>query len=153
MKKILLLVFSLAIVLSVRAQDRTITGRVTSQDDGTNLPGVNVVVKGTTNGTVTDSDGSYRINVSGDGTLVFSFIGLSSQEVSIGGRSVIDLQMATDVKQLNEVVVTAVGIERQQKALGYGVEKVNGSKLQQVSEPDPLRALQGKIAGVNITGS
>ncbi|HEY5825896.1 MAG TPA: carboxypeptidase-like regulatory domain-containing protein, partial [Cyclobacteriaceae bacterium] len=153
MKKILLLVFSFVIAFSVWAQERMITGKVTSLDDGSSLPGVNVVVKGTTNGTVTDSDGSYRISISGDGTLVFSFIGLSSQEISIGGRSVIDLQMATDVKQLNEVVVTAVGIERQQKALGYGVEKVSGSKLQQVSEPDPLRALQGKIAGVNITGS
>lgn len=136
------------------AQDRTVSGKVTSSEDGTTLPGVNVVVKGTTNGGVTDIDGNYKISVPEDGvTLVFSFIGLESQEVEIGTRSVIDLQMASDITQLSEVIVTAIGVERQTKALGYSVETVQGDQVQQIAEPDPLRGLQGKVAGVAITGS
>jgi TonB-linked SusC/RagA family outer membrane protein len=154
MKKFLLLCFSFAIALSVHAQERLITGKVTSTEDGSILPGVNVLIKGTTNGTTTDASGTYRLTIPANGgTLVFSFIGLQTQEVLIGERTVIDLQLFPDIQQLSEVVVTAVGIQREAKALGYGVEKVSGSKMQQVSEPDPLRALQGKIAGVNITGS
>lgn len=138
----------------VQAQERTITGKVTAQDDGSPLPGVNVVVKGTATGTVTDVAGEYRLNVPAGGTtLVFSFIGLQSQELVIGERTVIDVQLGTDMKQLGEVVVTAAGIEREKKSLGYRVENVMGSKVQQISEVDPLRALQGKVAGVNIISS
>jgi TonB-linked SusC/RagA family outer membrane protein len=154
MKKILLLCFSFVFAVSVWAQDRVVSGKVTSQEDGSTLPGVNVVVKGTTNGTVTDADGNFRLNVPADGgTLVFSFIGLQTQEVAIGERSVIDLQLGLDVKQLTEVIVTAVGIEREKKALGYSVASVGSENLQQRSEVDPLRALQGKMPGVNITGA
>ncbi len=136
------------------AQDRTVSGTVTSSEDGSTLPGVNVVVKGTTQGGVTDIDGNYKITVPEEGgTLVFSFIGLETQEVEMGNRSVIDLQMASDVKQLGEVVITAIGIEREAKALGYSVARVGGEDIQQKSEPDPLRALQGRVAGVNIQGS
>ncbi|MGE0770892.1 MAG: SusC/RagA family TonB-linked outer membrane protein [Cyclobacteriaceae bacterium] len=153
MKKILLLCFSFVFAASVWAQDRVVSGKVTAQEDGSSLPGVNVVLKGTTNGTVTDADGNYRLNVpSAGGTLVFSFIGLQSQELEIGQRSVIDVQLGLDVKQLTEVVVTAVGIEREKKALGYSVASVGSENLQQRSEVDPLRALQGKMPGVNITG-
>ncbi len=139
----------------VMAQDRTVSGRVTSAEDGGPLPGVNVVLRGTQIGTVTDVDGNYRLAIEGQqgDVLVFSFIGLTTAEVTIGGRSVIDVQMRTDVTQLSEVVVTAVGIERERKALGYSVENVTADKVQQVAEMDPLRALQGKVAGVNITGS
>ncbi|MBL6447874.1 SusC/RagA family TonB-linked outer membrane protein [Fulvivirga sp. 29W222] len=157
MKKFLLLGFMLMLTFAFSeswAQERTVSGKVTSIDDGTALPGVNVVLKGTTTGTVTDIDGNYKLSVpSGEGTLVFSFIGLATEEIAIGTRSIIDVQMSQDVTQLSEVVVTAVGIERQAKALGYGVENVKGESVQQVSEPDPLRALQGKVAGVNISGS
>ncbi|MTI37863.1 carboxypeptidase-like regulatory domain-containing protein, partial [Fulvivirga lutimaris] len=84
--------------------------------------GVNVVLKGTTTGTVTDIDGNFKLSVPSEGgTLVFSFIGLGTEEVVVGTRSVIDMQMSPDVKQLSEVVVTAVGIEREKKALGYSV--------------------------------
>ena len=155
MKRTLLASFLLVViaVISGFAQDRTITGQI-SEEDGTTLPGVNVVIKGTTTGTVTDIDGNYRLTVPADeAVLVFSFIGLASQEIAIGNQSVIDLVMAPDYTQLSEVIVTAVGIERQKKALGYSVENVKGDKIQQVAEPDPLRALQGKIAGVNITGT
>jgi TonB-linked SusC/RagA family outer membrane protein len=153
MKKFLLLCFSFVFVLSAWAQERVVSGKITAAEDGTTLPGVNVVLKGTTNGTVTDVDGNYRLNVpSSGGTLVYSFIGLQTQEVAVGERSIIDLQMGLDVQQLTEVIVTAVGIEREKKALGYSVASVDAANLQQRSEVDPLRALQGKMPGVNITG-
>ena len=128
MKKILLImtVLSLFGASGVVAQDLTVSGRVTSAEDGSPLPGVNVVLKGTQTGTVTDFDGNYRLAVpSGEGVLIFSFIGLASQEVPIQNRTVIDVQMQPDVTQLSEVVVTAVGIEREAKALGYSVERVD----------------------------
>ena len=88
------------------AQERTISGRIVSGEDGSALPGVNVVVKGTTNGTVTDADGNYRIAASGSNiVLVFSFIGLQTQEVSAGDRSLEDVTMASDETQLAEIVV------------------------------------------------
>lgn len=135
----------------VMAQERTVTGAVTSSEDGTALPGVNVVLKGSTTGTVTDTEGKYRVIVPGSGgTLVFSFIGLTSQEIEIGERTVVDIQMRPDVTQLGEVIVTAAGIQRESKALGYAVGNVSGDKIAQRSEPDVLRSLQGKVAGVNI---
>lgn len=154
MKKFLLLCISSVFALSVAwAQELVISGRVSSMEDGSALPGVNVVLKGTTNGTVTDADGNYRITVpGGSSALVFSFIGLTTQEVTVGDRTVVDVQLQLDVTQLSEVVVTAMDISRDKKALGYSVSSVNATNLQQRSEVDPLRALQGKMAGVNITG-
>lgn len=136
------------------AQERTVSGKVTSQDDGTEQPGVNVVLKGTTTGTVTDVQGNYRITVPATGgILVFSFIGLQTQEVAVGDKSVVDIQLAQDITQLGEVVVTAVGIEREKKALGYAVTDLKGDRIVQKSEPDVVRALQGKVPGVNIIGA
>src|SRR6478735_7320664 len=108
MKKFLLVCFSFVFALSIAwAQERVVTGRVTSKDDGSALPGVNVVLKGTSNGTVTDTDGNFRLSVPGSGgTLTFSFIGLQTQDVEIGAKSTIDIGMETDVKQLSEVVVS-----------------------------------------------
>jgi len=155
MKKALLCLFLLPLIFSgAFAQDRTVTGKVTGEDSGESIPGVNVILKGTTVGTVTDVDGNYTINVPSDGGILqFSFIGLATKEVQIGNRSVVNVDMSSDVKQLGEVVVTAVGIEREKKALGYSVENVDGEAVQLVSEPDPLRALQGKVAGVNLTAT
>lgn len=140
--------------ISASAQDRTVTGRVTSSEDGSAIPGVNVVLKGTTSGTVTDSEGRYSISIpSGGGTLVFSFIGLQTQEIETGDRSQVNVALVSDATQLSDVIVTATGIKREVRSLGYGVERIGGDKVTQVSEPDPLRALSGKIAGVNIIGS
>src|SRR5258706_15762218 len=101
MKKFLLMCFSFGFAISVWAQDRVVTGKVTSTDDGSTLPGVNVVLKGTTNGTVSDSDGNYKLAIPATGgTLVFSFIGLQTTELEIGERSVLDVQLGSDVKQL-----------------------------------------------------
>ena len=155
MQKILLASFLCLVHISVIwAQERSVTGKVTAAEDGVPLPGVNVVVKGTSLGTVTNTAGIYTLNVPASSTtLVFSFIGLTTQEIEIGARTTVDLQMGQDVQQLGEVVVTAVGIQRERKALGYSVETVDGNKVQQVSEPDPLRALTGKVPGLNIVSS
>ncbi|CCH51651.1 TonB-dependent receptor plug [Fibrisoma limi BUZ 3] len=134
------------------AQERKITGKVTSADDGAPIPGVSVVLKGTTKGTNSDAEGNYSIAVPDKGgKLVFSFVGSATQEVEVGNRSSIDVRLENDSKQLTEVVVTAVGIQRDKKALAYAVSNVKGDLLQQRSEPDPLRALAGKVPGVNIT--
>lgn len=148
---IALLLFAAA---SAQAQGIVVSGKITSADDEGEIPGVTVVEKGTTNGTISDTDGNYKLSVTdANSVLIFRFIGLQSQEVQVGSQSVIDVAMSESSISLDEVVVTAVGIEREKKALGYSVENVDGKQVAQVSEPDALRALQGKIAGVNITGS
>src|SRR5687767_297282 len=111
MKKTLLTCFSIMLTLSIYAQDRSVSGKVSSSEDGSALPGVNVLLKGTTVGTVTDATGSYAITVpTGDGILIFSFIGLLTQEVDIAERTSIDVTMSSDITQLTEVIVTAQGI-------------------------------------------
>ena len=154
MKKLLLTCFSLAFVLYSFAQERTVSGKVSSAEDGTPLPGVNVLLKGTSLGVVTDADGKYTLSIpSSGGTLVFSFIGLQTQEIATGDKAIVDVQMAADITQLSEVVVTAQGIERDERSLGYAVQALSGSAVSQRSEPNLLNALQGKLAGVNITGA
>ena len=108
----------------LKAQERRITGKVTSTEDGSPLPGVNVVLKGTKAGTVTNGDGRYALTFSAKGgTLVFSFIGLTTQEVVIGTKSVIDVTLAMDVQRLAEVVINARGVQKESKALGYSTSK------------------------------
>jgi len=152
MKKFLLMCFSFGFAISVWAQDRVVTGKVTSAEDGSALPGVNVVVKGTTAGTVTDADGGYKISVpSSGGTLVFSFIGMATQEEEIGARSVVDLQLKTDVKQLQEVVVNAIGENVSKDKLGIASATVTGAAAAQSGETGLINGLAGKAAGLSIT--
>ncbi len=154
MKKFLLMCFSFGFALSVWAQDRVVTGKVTSSDDGSALPGVNVVLKGTTNGTVTDSDGNYKITIPGSGgVLVFSFIGMATQEEEVGARSVLDLPMKTDVKQLQEVVVNALGETRDKDKLGIAAASVSGGAVVQSGEAGLINGIAGKAPGVTITRS
>jgi TonB-linked SusC/RagA family outer membrane protein len=135
------------------AQERTISGKVTSTEDGTPLPGVNVVLKATTNGTVTDTEGNYSLSVpQSGGTLVFTFIGLKSQEVEIGSRSTVDIQMAPDVTQLSEVVVTALNERREVKTLPYASQEIKSSTLNITQDANIKNALAGKIAGVQVVG-
>ena len=155
MKRLLLSCVALVLMLgSAFAQDRTVSGRVTSTEDGSPLPGVNVVIKGTANGTSTDADGKYSLSVPANGgSLVFSFIGLESKEFEIGAQTVIDVSLALDVQQLNEVVVTAFGVPQEKKALGYSVQEMKGGELLKARETNIVNSLTGKIAGVNITSS
>lgn len=132
-------------------QGRTVSG-VVRDESGSPLPGVNVVVKGTTVGTITDSDGRYSVNVSDAGAaLVFTFIGYADQEVAVGDRTSLDVSMTADITSLDEVVVTALGIEKSSKSLGYSTSKVNGDAIAINRTPNPMNALTGKIAGVNIS--
>ena len=108
----------------------TVSGQVTSGEDSSPLPGVNILVKGTTEGTISDANGKYSINApSLDATLIFSFVGYQAQEVSLAGRTSVDIVLATDARQLSEVVVTALGIEKDKSKLGYSVQDVKGSDL------------------------
>ncbi len=110
MKRVLLVIFMMGASFFAAAQEHVVSGKVTAADDGSALPGVNVVLKGTTFGTVTNAEGTYRLTLpSSGGILVFSFIGLQTQEVSVSGQSTIDTKLTMDVTQLSEVVVTGVG--------------------------------------------
>jgi TonB-linked SusC/RagA family outer membrane protein len=128
-----------------------ITGRV-SDENGAGFPGVNIVVKGTTTGTTTDADGRYSIDVpDASSILVFSFVGYSVQEVAVSGRTVIDVTMNPDVRSLEEVVVTALGIQKESKKLGYAVTSVKTDELIKNRTTNVMESLEGKVAGLNIT--
>lgn len=128
----------------------TVRGRVTDET-GAGLPGVNILVKGTSQGTISDADGQFTLNVNDlNAVLVFSFVGYVPQEVVIGGRTTINVSMAVDNKALEEVVVTALGIRREAKALGYSVTKVEGEAFTKTRETNIMNGLVGKVAGVNV---
>jgi TonB-linked SusC/RagA family outer membrane protein len=154
MKKLSLLIVLFVFIsgFTLLAQTIVITGTVTSSVEGEGvIPGVTVTVKGTTIGAITDVNGKYSIPVPQNATtIVFSYIGMKKQEVAIGGRKVIDVVMVADMLGLDEVVVTAVGIQRSSKSVGYSVSTVSADKTQEKSEPDMLKALQGKVPGVDI---
>ncbi|MDF9798882.1 TonB-linked SusC/RagA family outer membrane protein [Catalinimonas alkaloidigena] len=133
--------------------ERVIQGVVRDKEDGGPLPGVNVLVKNTTIGTVTDGEGSYTINVPNeDDVLVFSTIGYITQEVTLNGRSEIDVSMDVNVQSLDEVVVTALGIKKETKKLGYAVSTVESEQVTVNRTTNFIQSLQGKVAGVNIAG-
>ncbi|MCU0355051.1 MAG: carboxypeptidase-like regulatory domain-containing protein, partial [Cytophagales bacterium] len=152
-KPLLLLVLLCLSSGSAWAQ-RAVSGRVTDSGDGTPLPGVSVALKGTTSGTTTNADGRYTLQaVPDNAVLVFSFIGFTAQEVTVGNRSTIDVGLVSDVKALQEVVVTAQGIVREKKALGYAVTSVAPALIEQRPETDLGRILQGKVPGVAVTST
>jgi len=134
------------------AQTRTVSGRVTDQKTGEGLPGVTVLVKATTNGISTNANGSFSLTVPESGaTLVFSSVGMATQERAVGSESVINVVLAQDTRELSEVVVTALGIEKDTRSLGYSTQQIKAEQISQKSEPNVLSSLQGKVAGVNIT--
>ncbi|HQU60684.1 MAG TPA: carboxypeptidase-like regulatory domain-containing protein, partial [Saprospiraceae bacterium] len=150
MEKRLLLFTSLVLFLSMSAwAQRTVTGKVIDED-GETLIGVNVLEVGTSNGTITDIDGMYSLEVKEGARLQFSLIGYSSQTVEVGAQSTIDITLEEGV-QLDEVVVTALGIERDKKALGYSVTEVSGDDFTEARELNVANALAGKVAGVNVS--
>lgn len=155
MKKLLhgCVVFLLLFASQVYAQNRTITGTVTAREDGLPLPGVSVRVQGTTIGTVTGADGKYSITTANNNILVFTFIGYAVQNASVAGKSVINISLQSSNNQLTEVVVTALGIRREKRALGYSIQEVKGDELVAANQSNALGALAGKVAGVQITSS
>jgi len=139
---------------SLWAQTKTITGTVTGSDDGQPIPGVSIIVKGTTIGTITDTNGKYSLAVPQDATdLIFSFVGMETEDVSIQGRSVIDITLKSEALDIDEVVVTAMGISRQKKALGYAVQDVKGDDLAKVPNDNVLNTLNGRVSGVQVTST
>ncbi|NPA36304.1 MAG: SusC/RagA family TonB-linked outer membrane protein [Chlorobi bacterium] len=134
------------------AQTRTITGTVTDKEDGQPIPGVSVVIKGTTMGTVTDVNGKYSLNVPNDATdLIFSFVGKKTLDVAIQGKTVIDVQLEDESLGLNEVVVTGVAGATERKKLSVSVASVSAKELEKVPAGSAASALQGKVAGVQVT--
>ncbi|WP_461148332.1 SusC/RagA family TonB-linked outer membrane protein [Spirosoma pulveris] len=131
------------------AQGQTISGKVTSSDEGSPLPGVSVSVKGTTQGTLTDASGNYRINAGNNAVIVFSFIGFTTQEEKVANRSEINIQLKTDVRNLSEVVVTGYGQQIKRDLTG-NIAKVRAADIQDQPVTTFDQALQGKAAGVQI---
>ncbi|MFN0275496.1 MAG: SusC/RagA family TonB-linked outer membrane protein [Chitinophagales bacterium] len=150
----LLLIAPLCWVSLAFGQGMTITGTVTSAIDNEVLPGATVVVKGTTIGTVTDIDGKYVLSVpEGSQTLDFSFIGYKTKSESIGGRSVINVGLDEDVLGLDEVVVTAIGIQKEKKALNYSTQEVEAELITSGKNSNVVNNLNGKIAGLDVISS
>ncbi len=147
-----LLVFLLFAGLQVAFAQRTVTGRVSKAADDTPLAGVTVMVKGTTSGIITNADGRYSIPVqNNEAILQFSFIGFIPQEVTVGTRTTVDVSLEEAILQMNEVVVTALGIKREAKKLGYAVTNVKSEDLKAGVTANMMEALEGKVSGLNIT--
>ncbi|WP_420147742.1 SusC/RagA family TonB-linked outer membrane protein [Spirosoma sp.] len=153
MKKLLLGLVLLCSMSLAYAQDRTVTGKVTTAEDGNALPGANVQIKGTTKGTNSDAQGNYSISVPNGASLIFSFIGVESREIPVGSQTTINVALKADTKQLNEVVVTALGSQREKRTLGYSVSNIEGEALTRSGEPNVIQGLAAKTAGVIVTSS
>ncbi|MBL4904610.1 MAG: TonB-dependent receptor plug domain-containing protein, partial [Flavobacteriaceae bacterium] len=145
---ILTLLLALVVQISF-AQEKTVSGTVTDQS-GT-LPGVSVLIKGTTTGTETDFDGKYSIQAKTGDVLSFSYLGYKTIEKTVGTSNTIDVVMVEDSNVLDEIVVTAQGVRREKKALGYAVAEVKSDAIEQRADGDVARILSGKASGVQIT--
>ncbi len=138
------------LMISVPVWAQTITGKVTD-DKGEPIAGASIVVKGSSRGTTTSFDGRYSIEASQQSTLVFSFIGFVTRESQVGNSSVLDIMLAEDNLQLGEVVVTALGIQKESRQIGYSVQKVESKDITKVAPPNMAQGLMGKVAGLNIS--
>ncbi len=147
-----MLLLAVGTFMSSVAMAQKISGKVTAGKDGSTLPGVSVQVKGINAGTSTNADGSYSVNANAGATLVFSYIGFSTKEVKVGTQTIVDVTLDEDVSSLDEVVVTALGIKKEAKKLGYATTTINAAAITENRSPNFMNTLQGKIAGVNISG-
>lgn len=154
MKKVLLMLFFLSSAVSLTlAQERIVTGKITSGEDGSALPGVNVILKGTATGTITDIDGNYSISVpGGEAVLTYSSVGFKGQEIPVGNQSVLNLTLMPDVKALEEIVITGYGSQIKRDVTG-SIAKVKSEELKSFSTVSPDQALQGLAAGVQVVGA
>ena len=157
MKKRLLVLMSMLMVISVClfAQERTITGTVTSSEDGSPLPGVAVVIRGTTIGVITNADGKFSLSLSEETAILdLSFMGMEASEVRVtANRNNYDVIMTPELVGIDDVVVTALGISRQRKTLGYAVQDVGSEEMSEVKPVNIVNAISGKVAGVQITNA
>ena len=147
-----LLVFALIQCMSVLSygQSRSLTGSVTSREDNRTIPGVNIRVKGTSKGTVANADGKYSLPVSGNEILQFSMIGYETKEVAVGSQSELNITLTADQTQLQEVVVTALGIKKEIRKIGVAIQTVDGASTIKAREPNAINALSGRVAGLTI---
>jgi len=150
MNKNLLTLLCLLWVGTLFAQNRTITGKVIAAEDGSALPGVSILLKGSSTGTTTDFDGNYSISVPNSGTLVFSYIGFLNKEVAIGNQSIINVSLESDVKALSEVIVVGYGVQERRDLTG-SVGTIKGSSFQNVAIPSFDKFLQGQATGVQAS--
>ena len=150
MKKVLIFITSFLFTIMIVMAQQTISGKVTD-DTGERLPGVNVVIKGTTTGAVTDFDGNYQLSLPDDGstTLVFSFVGFLTQEIEVGNRSVIDIQMSVDAARLEEIVVTGYSTESRRETTG-ALSIVKARDIQAIPTGNVEQTLQGRVPGVTV---
>lgn len=155
MKKIILSVILLvAIAFSVKAQSITVTGTVTAAADGQSMPFVTIAVKGSNKSVASDFDGKYSIkDLAATDSLLFTFVGYVPQTIVVGTKTEINVKLALNSQQLNEVTVTALGVNRQKRAIGYSTQKIDGDEIQKSNAPNILSALTGKAAGVQITNA
>ena len=144
------LILFLCMGFSIKAQDIKVSGYVTSAEDGYGLPGVTIQVKGTSNGTITEINGDYSITVGSRDTLTFSYVGYQTQNIPVNGRNQIDVVMKNDAMMLDNVVVTALGIKRQKRELGYATEDISGADLTRSGSDNVINSLSGRSAGVQI---
>lgn len=152
LKSLLAMILLTFTVQQVWAQ-RTVSGTISDKSSGETMPGVAVLVDGTTTGVFSDMDGKYSIKVNGDtDVLIFSFVGYTTRKVTVGSQSTIDVALESGV-ELDEVVVTALGVSREKKALGYAVQEIGGDEFSQAKETNVVRSLAGKVAGVQVTSS
>jgi len=151
--RLILLLFIVLITFHANAQQKTVIGKVTGSQDGQPLAGVTVKVKGTNRSALTDSQGAFSIRADRGQVLVFSFVGTTSLERTVSDDAGINVALEKDVRALSEVVVTAFGVEQQKRALGYSVQEVKAREIADSHQPNIVNALQGKVAGVQITNS
>lgn len=153
-RKSILILFGFLLFATFTYAQKIIKGKVTDVADGTGIPGVSVLVKGTSSGTTTQPDGSYAIDVPASGTtLIFKYLGFDTQEITIGDKTVINAILSSSSQTLEGVVVTALGIKRSEKSVGYATQTVKGDNLTLTKEQNVIGSLAGKIAGVQVTGS
>ena len=140
------------VTLSGFGQQQVVTGKITSSEDSQGIPGVSVVVKGTTQGTTSDATGNYKISVPAKGILLFSAIGFASETVAVGSKSVINLVLSVDVQSLNEVVVVGYGTQKKSQLTG-AISSVTAKQITEMPITNLGQAIQGRIAGVDVAQS
>jgi len=143
----------LCVCFNVSAQDKQAVSGTIRDADGSPLPGITILEKGTKNGALTDAAGSFRLQVTPKAVLVISGIGFISQEIAVNGNSSLNVSLVVDNKNLGEVVVTALGIKREKKSLGYALQEIGGEKLVEARESNIANAMTGKVAGLQVLRS
>ncbi|WPR73655.1 SusC/RagA family TonB-linked outer membrane protein [Algoriphagus sp. NG3] len=154
MKKVLSISFALAMMMAITvttyAQQRVLKGKVTAKEDGLPMPGVTILDKTNQTGTTTDMDGMYSLSVGSNSVIVYSFIGYAAQEITVGNQSEVNIILSEDASELSEFVVTAFGMDKEQKSLGYATSTIKADELIKVGNPNVASALYGKATGVKI---